>query len=239
MLKHILFTAVISSSFFFAPEAFAINFSGSALLDWGAMTMSGIEFTQSDFRQVVGANLQSGTTFVPSITGDNAWLSSTVNASLSSVGSSTGIITDTLLSGSLSLSSDHAAASGFAARWTTITALTPGLLTVSIPYQIQNHGPTSGEWFSLTSASVQFTNLDFTGGIADGASFEHTNAILNASGETKAGLASIAIPFVQGQTGILNFDTRVVSSIPVPETFLLLGLPFIGLVLSYQLSRRA
>jgi PEP-CTERM motif len=237
MFKHILVTA-ISSFLFFAPPAFAISLSGSASLDWSALTMTGIDFTLSDFRQVVSANVGSQTGFVSAVTDPNAWLPSTVSASRPSVGGSTANISDTSVSGSLSLFSNYAFASGGAARWATITALTPGLLTITIPYQIQNHGPISGEWFSLTSASIQFTNLDFTGGISDGASFEHTNASLNASGATMTGIASLIIPFIQGQTGLLNFDTRVSASVPEPEPFLLIGVGLIGLALWHQRSLR-
>ena len=237
MFKHILLTA-ISSFVFFAPPAFAISFSGSALLDWSALTMTGIDFTLSDFRQVVSANVGSRTGFVSAVTDPNAWLPSTLSASLPSVGNSTGNISDTSVNGSLSLFSNYAFASGGAARWATITALTPGLLTVSIPYQIQNYGPISGEWFSLTSASIQFTNLDFTGGISDGASFEHSNVTLNASGAIMTGLASLTIPLTQGQTGILNFDTRVGASVPAPESFPLLGVGLVGLALWHQRSLR-
>jgi hypothetical protein len=235
MFKHILLF-VISSFLLFAPPAFATSFSGSALLDWSALTMTGIDFTLSDFRQVVNTNIGSSTGFVSSVSDPSAWLPSTVSASLPSVGSSSASVSDTSVSGSLSLFSNHAFASGGAARWATITALTPGLLTVSLPYQIENDGPISGEWSSLTSASIQFTNLDLTGGISDGASFDHTNASLNASGATVTGIASLIIPFVKGQTGLLNFDARVSASVPEPEPFLLLGVGLIGLALWHQRS---
>ena len=122
-------------------------------------------------------------------------------------------------------------------RNVTITALNAGLLTIIIPYLIQAQGPISGEWSSIISASVQFTNPDKTGGIADGASLEHFNGSLNAS-ETKTGVASISIPLTRGQTGLLNFDTRVLASVPEPEPFLLLGVGLIGLALWHQRSRR-
>ena len=231
MLKPILLSTYINSLLFFAPPAFAMSFSGSAALDWSALTMTGVDFTLSDIRQVETANVGSQTGFISSVTGPNAWLPSAVSASLPSVGSSTANIDDSLVTGSLSVFSDHAFASSGAARWATITALTPGELAVSIPYHIQNFGPISGEWFSLTSAGIQFTNLDLTGGISDGASFEHANATLNASGATMTGIASLIIPFTPGQSGILNFDTRVSVSVPEPEPFLLLaaGLVLFGL----------
>jgi len=238
MLKHALVSGFIVALLLCTPPAYAISFSGSASLDWSALTMTGIDFTLADIRQVVSANVESQTGFVSTVTDPTAWLPSTVSASLPTVGSSTGNISDTSVSGSVSLFSNYAFASGGAARSATITAVTPGLLTVSIPYQIQNHGPISGEWFSLTSASIQFTNLDFTGGISDGGSFEHTNASLNASGATMTGIASLLIPFIQGQTGLLNFDTRVSASVPEPDPFLLLGVGLIGLALWHQLRQR-
>jgi hypothetical protein len=236
MLKHILFAVLLGSLLFWAPSAFAVSFSGSASLDWSALKMTGIDFTLSDFRQVVSVNVGSQTGFASAVTDPSAWLPSTVSTSLPPVGSSTASVSDTSVSGSLSLFSNHAFASGGAARWTTITALAPGLLTVSIPYQIENDGPISGEWSSLTSASIQFTNVDLTGGISDGASFDHTNASLNASGARVTGIASLIIPFVQGQTGLLNFDARVSASVPEPEPFLLLGVGLIGLALWHQRS---
>jgi PEP-CTERM motif len=237
MFNHILLS-VIGSFLLFAPPAFATSFSGSALLDWSALTMTGIDFTLSDFRQIVNTNIGSSTGFVSSVSDPSAWLPSTLSASLASVGSATATISNSGVTSSLSLLSDHTFGVGNAARWASITALTPGLLTVSIPYQIQNYGPISGEWFSLTSASIQFTNLDFTGGIADGASFDNINTSLNASGATMSGIASITIPFTLGQVGLLNFDTRVLASVPEPESFLLLGVSLVVLALWHHRSRR-
>jgi hypothetical protein len=228
MFKLILLTAVINCSLLLAPRAFAISFSASSSLDWSALTMTGIDFSLSDFRQVVSANVND---FASAETDPNAWLSSTASASLPSIGSSTANVSDTSVSGSLSLFTNHAFASGSAARWAFITASTPGLLTVSIPYQIQNNGAISGEWSSLTSARIQFTNVDLTGGISDGASFEHNNASLNTPGATMTGIASLIIPFVQGQTGLLNFDTRVIASVPEPQPDLLLGIGLVALAL--------
>ena len=238
MLTPILLTAFMNFILYFAPPAFATSLSGSASLDWSALTMTGIDFTLSDFRQIVNTNIGSPTGFVSSITDPNAWLPSTVSVSLASVGGATASISNTEVNSSLSLFSDHTFGTGSAARWANITALTTGLLTVSIPYQIQNYGAISGEWFSLTSASIQFTNLDFTGGISDGASFEHTNASLNASGATMTGIASLRIPFIQGQTGLLNFDTRASASVPEPEPFLLSCVGLVTLALWHQRSSR-
>jgi hypothetical protein len=196
--------------------------------------MTGISFTESNFSQLLQIQ---GSSLAPVFAESNDWLHAAVSATLDSVGSGTATTSDIAVNSSLSLpvvSNDTFFIVG-AFRNVTITALNTGLLNVSIPYQIQDQGPISGEWSSTTSASIQFTNPDHTGGIADGASFEHINASLNVSGETKTGIASITIPFTQGQIGLLNFDTRVFASVPEPETFWLLA---VGLVLVGFVHRR-
>jgi hypothetical protein len=232
MLKSALVTVCIS--IFCSSPAFALSFSGSASLDWSALTMTGVSVTLSNFQQLASANVGSlqGSGFASAITESNDWLPATTGGvSLFSVGNGTGSLSNTSINGSLSLFSNYAFGSAGGFRNVEFTALNTGILTVSIPYLLQTQGPISGEWSSVTSASIQFTNLDHTGGIADGFSFEHTNDGLNASGETKSGIASISIPVSQGQTGLLNFDTRVGASVPEPATFwsLAIGLVMLGL----------
>jgi hypothetical protein len=213
--------------------SFALSLSDSASLDWSALTMTGINFSLSNLTQQQIANVGTfGGPQVSTFTFSNDWSTGTVSATLPSLGNVTANLSTTAVDSSLSVFSNEMFATGQAARNVTITALNTGLLTVSIPYQIQDHGPISGEWSSITSASVQFTNPDHTGGMADGASFEHINGSLNASGETKTGIASISIPFTQGQTGSLNFDTREIVRVPEPETFwpLAVGLVLVGFV---------
>ena len=138
---------------------FALSFSGSALLDWNSLTMTGIDFTLSNFSQLLQIQDSSPAQVFG---GSNDWLPAAVSATLDPVGSGTATTSNIAVNSSLSLpvvSNDTFFIVG-SARNVTITALDTGLLTVSIPYQIQDQGPISGEWFSVTSAGVQFTNPD-------------------------------------------------------------------------------
>jgi len=124
----------------------------------------------SNAHELLSAEVDSRTASVSEFSWPNAWLPATVIASIFSVGSGTANASGTSINTSFSLFSNEAFARAGVERVATITALATGLLTVSIPFQIQNHGPISGEWSSFTIAGIQFTNPDGTGGIFDGAS---------------------------------------------------------------------
>jgi hypothetical protein len=240
MRRNVLLTALLLGLLIFVPPAFALSISGTAFLDWSALTMTGIDFTLSDSKQLlfadIGSTLTGASNTATSFTND--WVTSAISVALPPVGSATANESNIAINSSLSLVSNYTFGAVKADRNVTITASSTGLFTVSIPYQIQVQGPISGEWSSITSASIQFTNHDLTGGIAYGASFEHFNGSLGASGEAKAGIASLTIPFTRGQTGLLNFDTRMLASVPVPETFwsFATGLILLGLVHRWMTS---
>jgi hypothetical protein len=243
MRRNVLLPALLLGLLIFVPPAFAVSISGSAFLDWSGLTMTGIDFALSDFRQIVNADvstLNGGS--ASSFTGSNDWLSATASATLPSVGSATANASNSELNSSFSLFSDRAFAGGGVQRWGTITALTTGFLTISIPYQVQIHGPTFGEWSAAASAFIQFTNPNGTGGIADGGFLEYLNGNkipVIASGPTPTGMASLTIPFSQGQVGLLNFSARGGASVPGPETFwsFAIGLILLGLVHRRMTSR--
>ena len=92
----------------------------------------------------------------------------TVSATLPSLGNMTANLSTTTVDSSLSVFSNETSATGRAARNVTITALNTGVLTVSIPFQVHNQGPISGDWSSFTSATVQFVAGGRTISFADG-----------------------------------------------------------------------
>ena len=63
--------------------------------------------------------------------------------------------------------------------------------------------------------------------------------ILHTFDETKIGILSISVPLTQGETGILNFDTRTIGFVPVPDTprSALAGLVGVSLVAEWRRRR--
>jgi hypothetical protein len=239
MRTNLLFIGLLLAVLLCASPASAITISGSALVDWSALTMTGINFTLSNFHEVLSADVRSQTGFVSDVSTPSAWVPATTSATLSSVGSATANASASTINSSFSVFSDRAFAGQAVERNVTITALTTGFLTVSIPYQVQIQGPTFGEWTALASAFVQFTNLNLTGGISSGGFLEYRNGSgipVIGSGPTPSGVALLTIPFSQGQVGLLNFSARGGVSVPEPATLWSLA---IALVLLVSHSRMA
>jgi hypothetical protein len=142
------------------------------------------------------------------------------------------------VSSSLSVFSNEIKFNVAASRSVSITALSTGFLTASIPYQIQNVGLISGDWFSDTGAGIQYVFGNGAISFSDGAGFVHDHDTLNGS-EKKTGILSISLPVTQGQTGRLNFGTNQCLQVPEPDTFWLfaIGSVLIGLLHS-RMTRR-
>jgi len=220
-----------------APS-FALDLSGSGALDWSSLSMTGIDFTLSNFVQVRTAEVfSSDGSFAGGSTSSNDWGTSGIAVALPSVGSATSGASATELSGSVSLFSDRTFGGGAVGRFVAITAMNPGVLTVSIPYLLEDHGQISGDASLYTAASLQFSNCRVCPTPqSDGHALNHIFAdnSLHKFSETETGTLSISIPFTQGQTGFLNFDTRAIGSVPGPGTIWPLA---IGLVLVIFLHR--
>jgi hypothetical protein len=100
-----------------ASPAFAVSMSGSDLLDWSSLKMTGSDFTLSNLSQgmtdrVIGFNRTTdhsgdtrSTVYAENFVGTNGWGTRVSAVALASVGSATSSATE--LSGSLSLFSDR------------------------------------------------------------------------------------------------------------------------------------
>ena len=133
---------------------FALSLSGSGALDWSSMTMTGIDFTLSNFAQGTNALLFSKGSSAGGPNSSEDWGTSERAVGLPSVGSAMAIASATELSGSLTLLSNSATGNWGASRFVAITALNPGLLTVSIPYRLEDQGQISGSASLYTAASL-------------------------------------------------------------------------------------
>ena len=237
-MAAVMLSLTLSSLVSPAPSfADTIDFSTSGALDWSSLTMTGIDFTLSNFHQVTRAQVFSiGGSSASKTTESNDWGTSGIAVALPSVGSASAIASATELSSSLSLTSNNTFGHGDAIREVDITALNAGLLTVSIPYLLEDHGQISGNTFVHNQALIQFNTCEGScapQSVADSAGLGHVSAdnSLHTFSEKVSGILSITIPFRQGQTGFLNFNSRMDAksvSVPGPDTFWPLA---IGLVL--------
>lgn len=228
MRRNSLVFAFLFNVLLLAPTAFAASYSGFATLDFTSLTMSGIDFTQSNLRQGMQAEVREvGGATSSTFAFSNDWGDSSVNTSLPSLGSASGSASSAGLSSSLSLLPSQISQSsglGHADRDVFITALSTGVLSVSIPYQIHHQG--SGEFpFFNTEAILEFNCVPvFCTPKASHAVFSGFDQKLGAFNETKTGILSLSLPMTQGQIGNLDFDTRVIAFVPEPDTLWLLAI---------------
>jgi hypothetical protein len=111
-------------------------------------------------------------------------------------------------------------------------------LTFSIPFQIHDQG--SGEIVSsFTAVSLQFicgNDILLCGSPGSSAAFSRDNQLV-AFNETKTGILSFSVPLTQGQTGNLDFDTRVIATVPIPDMLWLNLVGLVGIIL-WERKRR-
>jgi hypothetical protein len=107
MRRNVLLTALLLALLIFVPPAFAtsISYSGSAVLDFSRLTLTGIAFTKSNFEEFDSAFVASASGSSGVFSNPQAWVNGTLSASVPSVGSATASGSNTQISGSASLDS--------------------------------------------------------------------------------------------------------------------------------------
>jgi hypothetical protein len=238
MRKNLLFVSFLLSLLLLAPPAFAISYSGSALL--GGFSFSGISVDLVSFGQHQAAI--AGGLFTMHEPCDGAcrfdeWRNQTVTAVVPPVATAISLTdqANTLYSSS-SLTGTEFFGSGASAfsiteRSASFIANEAGNFTISVPFSLAHNGiPPPGSGFSASvSASLSLF------GVSTHAQIDDVSGITS-----RAGTFTLTRFFGAGESGSFQLATRSIAGLSVPEPDLLwatlLGLVAIALLVKRHVA---
>jgi hypothetical protein len=245
MRRNILSIGVVLNVLLLASQAFAISYSGSALLDWGKLTFSGINITinseplASRFTHLAGVMEAGGdigrldlTDGAPGFRpGWDDWtvIGSNSIGTLVTAANVTSLYASATMTGSGPFGFETYVISE---RGGSLVANQTGYLTVSIPYILTHSGIQSSD-VAFTSRGLASLSLNSVGSSTETFVDLHT-----ASGITsRTGTLSLTRFFNEGEFSTLLVHGSV-TAVPAPEMLWPTLVGMVGIVLYVEMRRR-
>lgn len=238
----ILLTLLISLCL--TAPAWALSYTGSAVLDWSALTFSGISSTVFTSQPFLGGAAQMTYAIVqpPFVPDDphymTEWTTVTYSSFAPDVGTGLAVASPTVLSASASLLGvgDFGVASG---RFGELLAHESGALSISIPYVI-TQAVAPNLWGAPNPVTGSFASTNVWLGFGD----KTSEVTLDARAGTGSRSGTLISTLIMSAGELTSFGLTAstggsVRSVPMPDTFWPTAIGIVGLAGFAAWKRRA
>jgi hypothetical protein len=243
MRRKVVFISVLLGVLLYTLPSFALSYSGSATLDWSALTFSGISSTfHFDPNDINGPAIAQGAAAIISPQPDlQEWTTTAISSVSPDVGTALAVASPTVLSASASLIGVGGFGAGIG-RFGSLLAHESGALTISIPY-VLTQAVSPNSWVApptFTTPNVSpygFTGVRLNFGL--GSSIVELDARTGTG--SQAGTLTRTFTMSAGEQTILSLTAGTaafVTSVPVPDMLWPTLAGMFGIVLYAESVRR-